>query len=232
MRDKRFFYDEFADTFDETMNRYDLAKRMRVIFKELLPEDLQGKRLLDAGCGTGWFSREAARRGATVVSLDLGPRLLKHVQEKCNSANVAGDVLALPFKDDVFDVVISTEVIEHTVDPKGAIRSISRVLKTGGLFILTTPNRAWYFSVLLANALGLRRYAGYENWVGRRRLKEWLAECGCAIEAMKGFHLFPFIFSFTYPVLDYCDRFGAALGPSMLNVAVRARKKKGLAPAC
>lgn len=225
MRDKRFFYETLADRFDGLMNKYDLARRIQIIFKELLPENLEDKRLLDAGCGTGWFSKEAVSRGASVVSLDLGCRLLKQVKEKCSSTPVAGDVLALPFKNDVFDFVIATEVIEHTVNPKEAIRAMNRVLKPGGLFILTTPNKAWYFAVWLARVFRLRPYEGYENWVGWRQVQGWFSECGCFIEARRGFHLFPFVLPFTHSLLNYCDKFGKRIGPCMLNIALRARKK-------
>jgi len=226
MRDKRFFYEELADAFDETMNKYDLARRLQIIFQELLPENLEGKHLLDAGCGTGWFSREAASRGARVASLDLGPRLLKQVRGKCGSAGVVGDVLTLPFKNDVFDYVIATELIEHTVNPKDAIRAMSRALKPGGICILTTPNKAWYFFVWLANAFRLRPYKGYENWMGWQEAQKSFLECGCTIERMIGFHLFPFVHPATYPLLKYCDKFGNSIGPCMFNIALRARKKE------
>ena len=227
MRDKKFFYDEFAGVFDKKMNKYDLFKRIGIVFDELLPENLQGIQLLDAGCGTGWFSREAVKRHASVVSLDVGCALLQQVEKKCASKKVAGDVLTLPFKNNSFDAVISTEVIEHTVDPQKAIVEMYRVLKPDGLLVLTTPNRTWYFSVCVANFLGLRPYEGYENWVSWARLRNWFVERGFIIEAMKGFHVFPFIFPLSYPLLDYCDRFGETIGPGMLNIAIRARKKKG-----
>ena len=50
--------------------------RMRATLLSWLPEDLHGRRLLDAGCGTGALSIEAARRGADVVAIDLSPNLV------------------------------------------------------------------------------------------------------------------------------------------------------------
>ncbi|WP_088347925.1 MULTISPECIES: magnesium protoporphyrin IX methyltransferase [Rhodomicrobium] len=50
--------------------------RMRATLLKWLPEDLRGARLLDAGCGTGAFAREAAQRGAEVVAVDLSPKLV------------------------------------------------------------------------------------------------------------------------------------------------------------
>jgi len=50
-----------------------------------------------------------------------------------------GDLLALPFPDDSFDGVVLTEVLEHCVDPQAAIREVFRVLKPGGLLLVTSP---------------------------------------------------------------------------------------------
>ncbi len=56
--------------------------RMRQTLLDGLPTDLAGTRLLDAGCGTGALSVEAARRGATVVAIDLSPTLVKLAEER------------------------------------------------------------------------------------------------------------------------------------------------------
>src|SRR3712207_2460903 len=110
------FYERFAGEFDARMNRYEVTKRLRLVFDEALP-DISGLDLLDAGCGTGLFSQVAVERGARVTSLDVGEGLLAEVAKKCDSRRVVGDVSALPFESESFDVVICTEVIEHTRDP-------------------------------------------------------------------------------------------------------------------
>ena len=55
---------------------------MRAAILERLPDDLTGARLLDAGCGTGALSVEAARRGASIVAIDLSPKLVALAQER------------------------------------------------------------------------------------------------------------------------------------------------------
>jgi 2-polyprenyl-6-hydroxyphenyl methylase/3-demethylubiquinone-9 3-methyltransferase len=223
---KKFFYERFAGEFDERMDRYDLTRRLEIVFGELLGgEALAGRLFLDAGCGTGHFSRRAAKRGAEVVSLDVGPALLAKVAGKCSSHPVIGDVLSLAFADRSFDFVLSTEVIEHTVDPEAAVRELVRVLKPGGTLVLTVPNRFWHFSVSLANALKIRPYEGYENWMGWSRLRERLWKEGLTVKEMRGFHLFPFVLRSTHGLLRRLDRYGARLGPFMVNIAVRAVHK-------
>ena len=222
--DKQLFYDRFADEFDSKMNMYDTEKRVRVLFEQLLTEDLQGRELLDAGSGTGWFSKRAVERGAKVTSIDIGPQLLKKVGEKCRTDRAACDICQTALADESFDFIVSSEVIEHVPHPRRAIREINRLLRPGGILVLSTPNRIWHFAITLANRLGARPYQGYENWVGYRELREWVEEEGMIVEEQIGLHLFPFVFPLFYPLLDFLDRFGKPLGPVMLNQAIRARK--------
>jgi len=221
---RQLFYDRFAEEFDSKMNVYDTEKRVRIIFDDLLPEDLHGKKLLDAGTGTGWFSLRATQRGAEVTSMDIGPQLLEQVAKKCETHRVVGDICRMEFRDNEFDTVVSSEVIEHTPNPRQAIAELARVLKPGGVLALTAPNKIWHFAIVLANRLGARPYEGYENWVGYGELRRWIQQENLIVERHFGFHLFPFVSPAVYPVLDLMDRFGAALGPLMLNQAIRARK--------
>jgi 2-polyprenyl-3-methyl-5-hydroxy-6-metoxy-1,4-benzoquinol methylase len=224
LKDKIFFYERFADEFDSKVNMYDTLKRVDVVFNELLKQDLNGKRMLDAGCGTGWFSQAAVRRNARVVSLDLGSKLLAQVAKKCSSERMVGSVLKLPFADNSFDFVVSSEVVEHTPDPIGCIREMFRVLNDGGILVLTTPNSFWYWSVWLANRFHLRPYQGLENWTGWWQMKREMKRVGFTIQVMKGIHLFPFVIKKTHKILDFFHRFGDILGPFMVNIAIRCRK--------
>jgi magnesium-protoporphyrin O-methyltransferase len=66
--------------------------RMRATLLSWLPDDLQGKRILDAGCGTGALAIEAARRGAEVVAIDLSPTLVALAQERLPESLGTGSV--------------------------------------------------------------------------------------------------------------------------------------------
>jgi O-antigen biosynthesis protein len=123
------------DVYDEHMHRYQLAGQL-----------VAGLHVLDAACGTGYGSlmlREAGAVSVTGVDID-GPSVERAKIDYCQDGItfMQGDVLQLPFTDESFDAVVSFETIEHV--PKGAawIREAARVLKVGGLFIVSTPNRA------------------------------------------------------------------------------------------
>ena len=225
VRNKLLFYDAIADVFDELMNPYDLKRRLDIVFGLFLSkEELKGRSLLDVGCGTGWFSRRAAEMGSSVVSLDIGFRLLKKAREKYAKVLVVADACVLCFPNASFDIIVSSECIEHTLDPKQALREMHRVLKPGGILLITVPNWIWKISVTVANLLKLRPYEGFENWLGWRELRRELTSMNFQVTSMLGFHLFPPVVRWTWPFLQFMDRFGGCIGPVMLNIAVKAQK--------
>ncbi|MEW6003372.1 MAG: class I SAM-dependent methyltransferase [Nitrospirota bacterium] len=218
------FYNDFAAEFDSSMNKYDLHRRIDIVFKELLPRDIAGKSLLDAGCGTGHFSKFASEKGVVVTSLDIGEKLLEKVAQKCDTKRVVGSVLDLPFKNNQFDFIISSEVLEHTVNAFKALKEFHRVLKSGGILALTVPNRFWKWSCIIANTLKVRPYKGLENWAGYKGLKKELVTAGFKILLYKGFHILPFQINLLHPFLLFMDKFGDKLGQLCINIAVSCRK--------
>lgn len=111
-----------------------------------------GERLLDIGCGFGRHTYEGLRRGASVVSCDLGTAELHNVKaifySMCEahelSPNVGwmavnGDATRLPYPDESFDRVIASEVLEHIPDDHDAYTELARVLRPGGTLAVTVP---------------------------------------------------------------------------------------------
>jgi 2-polyprenyl-3-methyl-5-hydroxy-6-metoxy-1,4-benzoquinol methylase len=218
-------YDLIAHEFDSIMNRYDVERRVNVVFGQLLDHvDLKQKLLLDAGCGTGIFSVEAARRGATVVGLDCGKNLLRETRRKGITSVLAGDVARMPVRDATFDIVVSSECVEHTSAPRATLRELVRVLRPGGWLVVTCPNAFWRWSCSLANALRLRPYHGLENWPSWTELRTWASEAGVRVHQQVGVHLFPFILTATHPLLRRLDRLGARFGRIYVNQCLAGQK--------
>lgn len=227
--DKEKFYNTIADDFDSLMNLYDTNRRIEVIYDDFLgSEDLNNKSLLDGGCGTGLFTKKAIERGAKVTSLDIAPKLVELTKKKNPSAiGIEGSLLSLPFEDNIFDYVISSDVIEHTPNPYDAVKELIRVLKPEGKICITVPNRTfWFFSVKIADLLKLRDYQGFENWVHYNELKNYLIQNNIRIITFKGIHLFPFLIpvlnSLLYKIDKKTDR---KLSKFMVNIAAFGTKK-------
>ncbi len=105
--------------------------RMRAQLLDWLPQDLRGRRILDAGCGTGALAVEAARRGAEVVAIDLSPTLVDLARERLpelpNGGRVdfrSGDMLDPALGR--FDHVVAMDSLIH-YDATDAVAALSRL---------------------------------------------------------------------------------------------------------
>ncbi|MFN8627012.1 MAG: class I SAM-dependent methyltransferase [Candidatus Binatia bacterium] len=96
-----------------------------------------GTTLLDAGCGGGGLALAAHRAGARVFGCDLSESMLARAQSKVPAGEFrAADIVALPFADDSFDIVVACDCLLSARDAKAAIAELSRVGKpTGALCI-------------------------------------------------------------------------------------------------
>jgi SAM-dependent methyltransferase len=106
-----------------------------------------GMRVLDAGSGMAYGSATLADAGAAeVVGVDNDESVVASVREGM-PATVrleVGDVTALPYDDASFDVAVCFEVIEHVPEPERVLDELRRVLRPGGLLVVSTPNRDVY----------------------------------------------------------------------------------------
>jgi SAM-dependent methyltransferase len=105
--------------------------------------DVRGcKRILDAGCGNGRYTRFLLRRAdpdARITGFDLSQRMLKRARRRVRSARVnfvAADLTRLPYADGAFDAVVCGWVLEHLPDPRPGLRELARVMRPGGRLLL------------------------------------------------------------------------------------------------
>jgi ubiquinone/menaquinone biosynthesis C-methylase UbiE len=103
----------------------------------------RGETILDAGCGTGVFTLDLLASGADVTGLDISLSMLRRSREKAGEGPlqiVLGDMLHLPFPQNVFDRVVSVTALEFIEDGSGAVRELFRVTKRGGCIVAATLN--------------------------------------------------------------------------------------------
>jgi|SRR5690554_1666610 len=125
------------------------------VFQRMIP-DLQGKRVLDLGCGFGWHCRYAVEKGAkAVVGVDLSEKMLQEARAKTDSHVIKYVRMAvedIDYPQDSFDVVISSLVFHYIKSFADICRKLSRCLARGGGFVFSVEhpvftaqgNQEWY----------------------------------------------------------------------------------------
>jgi 2-polyprenyl-6-hydroxyphenyl methylase/3-demethylubiquinone-9 3-methyltransferase len=127
------------------------AFRMReqVLLKSLHGWNLAGTLWLDAGCGTGALSRWLAARGCCVLGVDASQEMVGEANQSAQSQNFSErldfvritSVAHLALDDGAVDGVLCSSVLEYVPDPSACLAEFSRVLKPGGLLVVSVPNR-------------------------------------------------------------------------------------------
>lgn len=126
---------------------------------------LEGKRVLDVGCGKGRFARVLAERHprAFIAGTDISHAMLLHVRAPL--AACGSTMTALPFATSSFDGAYATESLEHAVDIEGAVAEICRVTKPGGRIAIIDKN---------AEHWGKLETPEWERWFHRKELEDLL----------------------------------------------------------
>jgi malonyl-CoA O-methyltransferase len=127
--------------------------------------DLNGKRVLDLGCGKGRFARVLALRypAASIVGFDLAEAMLRSVPSEVQACG--GSMTALPFPSGAFDCAYATESLEHAVDIDAAVAEMCRVVRPGGRIVIIDKNvEQW----------GRLETPEWEKWFGHKELEKLL----------------------------------------------------------
>ena len=96
------------------------------------------KRVLDAGCGIGWFGKFRPAR-TKVYGIDYNFEEAKIASK--HEISVVGDIRNLPYQNDVFDGIFCHHVLEHLEEPEKALNEFFRVIKDGGIVIVEVPSK-------------------------------------------------------------------------------------------
>lgn len=126
-----------ADRFEESVN-FCRIDPLRPLFEKYSRE---GSLMLEGGCGLGQYLAYYALSGRRVIGVDFAQKALKNLHRRQNHLDLcAGDVSQLPFADETFDLYYSGGVVEHFEGgAEKSLREARRVLKTGGVLLISVP---------------------------------------------------------------------------------------------
>ncbi len=165
---------------------------------------LEGKKVLDMGCGGGILSESMATRGARVTGIDMGEKPLAvaklHLKEsglEVDYRQTTAEALAIE-EPESFDIITCMEMVEHVPNPASVINACSRLVRPGGELFFSTINRtpkAWLFAIIgaeyLLNILPKGTHS-YEKFIRPSELERWARESGLVTKEITGMHYNPF----------------------------------------
>ncbi len=165
---------------------------------------LQGRRVLDVGCGGGILAESMARRAAVVTGIDMGEAPLAVARQHAQAQSMAGldyqriEVETLAQQQPAqFDIVTCMEMLEHVPDPASVVAACKTLLKPGGWAFFSTINRnpkSWLFAVLGAEyilRLLPRGTHDYARFIRPSELDGWMRQAGLDRQDMTGLHYHP-----------------------------------------
>jgi ubiquinone/menaquinone biosynthesis C-methylase UbiE len=223
IRKSELYFEEIGSSFDKWASPYDVQQRVRLI-NAMMPHDSLSLSCLEVGCGRGSISEKIAPKVAHFMVADISAQLAQYVGTRLNVEWRKEDVCNLTFQDESFDLVVSSECIEHTVDPRRALAEMARVVRKNGTLIVTSPNKIWYPILWLSMKIRLRRFSGNETWLFPSEAVQLLNKKGFMNIMVSGCHLFPWQLPLARSVLPFFDRFGRQLYPLMINFCIAARR--------
>ena len=134
---ERFIPGTRGEIWIEHWHRYHFASRW-----------VAGRRVLDIACGEGYGSALLARRAAHVTGVDVSEQAIAHAKDAygklANAQFAVGTCTAIPAPDASIDVAISFETLEHIREQEQFLDQLARVLKPGGVLLISCPNKAEY----------------------------------------------------------------------------------------
>ncbi len=155
---------------------------------------LAGKRALDLGCGAGLLCEPLARLGASVTGVDAAPENIAAAKAHAEAMGLdidyhCGELASLKLPS--FDLVCCLEVVEHVADKPAFIAALAGKMGSGGLMVLSTPNRTAASRLLLVGAaerLGAvpRGTHHWQDFVTPDELRGLLADAGLAMDEPRG----------------------------------------------
>lgn len=189
-------------------------RRLDGLLNRYLPQEGNGLRLLDVGCGTGHHMAQLRQRGFEVAGIDGSEEMLEHARANNPGSEVhKADVEKLPFADGSFDMVMSVEVLRYLPDAAHCVHEMGRVLKPGGVCLTTAAplmnlNGYWFVNrashlLPLGNLVRLKQF-----FTTSGKLRRDFISAGFAPPTIHGVYFGP---------INWVERLAPSLLPGLLK---------------
>lgn len=168
-----------------------------------LPKSDQALRVLDVGCGNGHWAGELASLGHDVMGVDGSAARIENATRSVPQARFRcaeiGPTLLADLREDPFDVVVSTEVVEHLYDPAAWAEACFHALRPGGRLICSTPYHGYLKNLAIAVTNGwdhhhhTLRSGGHIKFFSERTLRALLVKAGFETPTFRGAGRLPYL---------------------------------------
>lgn len=160
--------------------------------------NLQGKRILDVGCGGGILAESLSKAGATVTGIDLSSKALKVAELHQLESGTSVRYLTILAEDlakeesQSYDVVTCMEMLEHVPDPSSVVQACAKLCKPGGHIFFSTLNRnpkSYLFAIIGAEYILQLLPKGthqYEKFIKPSELAQFTRAAGLEVIELKG----------------------------------------------
>lgn len=199
-------FEELASRWWDTQGEFKPLHEINPLRLHYIDErvNLQGKKLLDVGCGGGILSESMARRGATVTAIDMGKAPLSVAKLHALEADVEIDYQQITVEElakkmpGEFDAVTCMEMLEHVPDPASVINACKTLVKPGGQVFFSTINRnpkSYAFAIIGAEYILNMLPKGthdYEKFIRPSELDEWARLADLELKNITGMTYNPF----------------------------------------
>ncbi|NYT26541.1 MAG: bifunctional 2-polyprenyl-6-hydroxyphenol methylase/3-demethylubiquinol 3-O-methyltransferase UbiG [Candidatus Thiodubiliella endoseptemdiera] len=172
--------------------------------KEKCGGSLQGKKILDVGCGGGILAESLALEGAIITGIDMAEAGLEVAKLHLLESGLEVDYQKIPVeafaKDNAqaFDIVTCLEMLEHVPDPSSIIKACSELVKTDGQLFFSTLNRnakSYLFAIIGAEYVLNLLPKGTHDWdkfIRPSEMEAWARHSGLTLKSMIGMTYNPF----------------------------------------
>ena len=203
--DTRDYYDRNADVYDaktgfdlDSGQTYNLERYYVPFLEASLP--FRG-RVLELGCGTGFYSAWLAERGLDVVAMDISPNMLERAKRRCpdsvtlrvGDCQDPAEALGPDLVGDGFDLIMGVNTFSYYPDKRRALGNYHRLLRDGGRLVMLDVN-GMAFTQHLAYLVNLRDSRRFAENIGQNtpaKLRALLRETGFEVERMPRFTFMP-----------------------------------------